>query len=147
MPSSRQFVLGLNPMNVIFRLVTCDVKCPSVHHWFPTKSKPFDPNRDCSLTLSTINRCGIIFPEHLQLFDAYVSGFKLQGREYTTDAIKYLCHFYFYRTKYQDFIAPFLREYMIKEIKEFLAVMSPEEYYNTMSSYVQTRINACISSR
>ena len=80
---------------VIMPNTLCDVNCPSVHHWFPTKDKPFKPS-DCSMP-NHLDMCGLILPEHLKIFDNYVGGYKLQGREYPTEAIKYLCHFYFIR--------------------------------------------------
>lgn len=118
----------------------CDVNCPSIHHWFPTKDKPFDPSRDCSMTIEHIDRCGLIFPEHLKLFDDYVGGYKLQGRELPTDSIKYLCHFYFYRTEYNDFVAPFLREDMAKKLKELFSELTVEEYYNTKTAQILDRM-------
>lgn len=120
----------------------CDVNCPSVHHWFPTKERPFDPSRDCSMTIEHIDRCGLILPEHLELFDVYVGGYKLQGRELPTEAIKYLCHFYFKRTKYNDFIAPFLSEEMAKKFKELFEKFTIDEYYNTKTAQILNRIKS-----
>lgn len=114
----------------------CDVNCPSVHHWFPAKDRPFDPSRDCSMTIEHIDRCGLILPEHLHFFDDYVGGYKLQGRELPTEAIKYLCHFYFKRTKYKDFIAPFLSEDMARKFKELFTIFTIDEYYNTKTAQV-----------
>ena len=121
---------------IIMPNTLCDVNCPSVHHWFPTKDKPFDPSRDCSMTIEHIDRCGFIFPEHLKLFDKYVGGYKLQGRELATESIKYLCHFYFKRTEYEDFIMPFLREDMAEQLKGLFEKYSVEEYYNTKTAQV-----------
>ena len=118
----------------------CDVNCPSVHHWFPTKDRPFDPSRDCSMTIEHIDRCGLILPEHLRLFDDYVGGYKLQGRELPTEAIKYLCHFYFKRTKYDDFIAPFLSEDMAKKFKKLFTRFTIDEYYNTKTAQILDKI-------
>ena len=117
----------------------CDFYCPSIHHWFPTNERPFIPSRDCSMTIDNMGRCSIIFPEHLYLFDNYVAGFKLQGREYPTDAIKYLCHFYFKRDKYEDFISPFLAEDMANRLKYLMSQTSIEEYYNSATSYIQNK--------
>ena len=121
---------------IIMPNTLCDVNCPSVHHWFPTKDKPFDPSRDCSMTIEHIDRCGFIFPEHLKLFDKYVGGYKLQGRELATESIKYLCHFYFKRTEYEDFVMPFLREDMAEKLKKMFEKYSVEEYYNTKTAQV-----------
>lgn len=95
----------------------CSIECPSVHHWFPSKDKPFDFQNDCWLRLDTLDKCGLIFPEHLVLFNQHVGGYKLQGREYPTEAIKYLCHFYFKEEYYSDFVSPFLREDMAENLK------------------------------
>lgn len=119
----------------------CDVDCPSVHHWFPSEKKPFNPSHDCSMTIEHIERCGIILPEHLYLFDDYVGGYKLQGREFPTESIKYLCHFYFNRAEYKDFIAPFLREDMANMLLDLISKSSLNEYYNSKSSYIKQRLN------
>ena len=50
----------------------CHVDCPSMQYWFPD-------------------------PKHPSLFDDWVGGYKLQGREYTTDLIMYICSIYFNR--------------------------------------------------
>lgn len=112
----------------------CNIDCPSVHHWFPTKAHPFIADRDCCMSIKTISRCGIILPEHLKLFDDYVGGYKLQGREYTTDVIKYICHFYFKRNHYENFLDPFFSKEMVLKIKTLINSMSPEEYYNIATS-------------
>lgn len=108
----------------------CNIECPSLHHWFPPKNKPFDFQKDCWVKLGTIDKCGMIFPEHLNLFDDYVGGYKLQGREYPTEAIKYLCHFYFEEEYYKDFISPFLREDMAEKLFYLAHSIPCEEYYN-----------------
>lgn len=63
-------------------------------------------------------------------------GYKLQGRELATESIKYLCHFYFKRTEYEDFIMPFLREDMAEQLKGLFEKYSVEEYYNTKTAQV-----------
>lgn len=108
----------------------CSIECPSFHHWFPTKEKPFNARKECYTRLETMDKCGLIFPEHLYLFDDYVSGYKLQGREYPTEAIKYLCHFYFNGKYMEDFILPFLREDMAAKLFEYAHQTPCDEYYN-----------------
>ena len=108
----------------------CNIECPSLHHWFPTKDKPFNPEKDCWVKLEEMNQCGMIFPEHLHLFNDYVGGFKLQGREYPTEAIKYLCHFYFEEEYFSEFVEPFLREDMAKELYRLSHSVQAEDYYN-----------------
>jgi hypothetical protein len=114
----------------------CSIECPSVHHWFPSKDKPFDFQNDCWLRLDTLDKCGLIFPEHLVLFNQHVGGYKLQGREYPTEAIKYLCHFYFKEEYYSDFVSPFLREDMAENLKNKIHNRTPEEYYNTYTDTI-----------
>ena len=80
-----------------------------------------------------MRKSGFIFPEHLHLFDKYVSGYKLQGREYPTEAIKHLCHFYFTREEYSDFVDPFLGEELSEALKMEISKMPIEEYYNSQS--------------
>lgn len=111
----------------------CNIDCPSMHHWFPSVNHPFVAEKDCCMNINTISRSGIILPEFLYLFDNYVGGYKLQGREYSTPTIKYLCHFYFMRTSYAGFLDPFLSKDMAYKLKELINMMSPEEYYNMAS--------------
>lgn len=108
----------------------CNIECPSVHHWFPSAKKPFDFHNDCWLRLDTLKYCGLIFPEHLYLFNEHVAGYKLQGREFPTEAIKYLCHFYFKEEYYDDFISPFLREDMMLKLCNLVNSMNVDDYYN-----------------
>ena len=111
----------------------CTVDCPSVHHWFPKNKQKFRQTTDCPVSVATMRKSGFIFPEHLHLFDKYVSGYKLQGREYPTEAIKHLCHFYFTREEYSDFVDPFLGEELSEALKMEISKMPIEEYYNSQS--------------
>lgn len=118
----------------------CNMDCPSMHHWFPSKDKPFIAARDCPLTASTLSKCGLIFPEHLRLFDDYVAGYKLQGREYPTAAVKHLCSFYFNRNSYQGFLDPFIENSLAEKLKELAHSIPAEEYYNIKSQYIIDRL-------
>lgn len=109
----------------------CNIDCPSIHHWFPSKEHPFIGKRDCCMTIDNLAKCGFIFPEHLKFFDYYVGGYKLQGREYSTPVIKYICHFYFLRTYYKDFIDPFLSKAMASKLKKLIAETPIDKYYNS----------------
>ena len=111
----------------------CTVDCPYVHHWFPNKNQEFRQSVDCPVSVATMKKSGFIFPEHLHLFDNYVSGYKLQGREYPTEAIKHLCHFYFTREEYSDFVDPFLGEELSNALKSEVSKIPIEEYYNSQS--------------
>lgn len=125
---------------VLMPNICCDVECPSMHRWFPTPNKPFEPKRDCSMNIKNIHRCGIILPQHLELFDDYVAGYKLQGREWTTETIKYVCHFYFNRTVYADFVDPFLGREQTDKLMELINSSSLIEYYNTKTKDIIKRI-------
>lgn len=114
----------------------CNVDCPSVHHWFPTENNPFIAERDCWMTPQTIDKCGLIFPEHLGLFDNYVGGYKIQGREYSSQAIKYVCQYYFTRKYSEDFVDPFFGNVMAEKIKSLIRDTEPETYYNTKTSII-----------
>ena len=57
-----------------------------------------------------------------------------------TESIKYLCHFYFKRTEYKDFVMPFLREDMAEKLKKMFEKYSVEEYYNTKTAQVTERM-------
>lgn len=120
---------------VIMPNTLCNVECPSIHHWFPTQDKPFNPEQDCWVKLEQMNKCGLIFPEHLHIFDEYVAGYKLQGREYPTEAIEYLCRFYFGQEERKDFIRPFLRPDMAKRLYELAHSSSTYDYYNTYAAF------------
>lgn len=124
---------GIKEKIILMPNTMCNVDCPSIHHWFPQTERPFDASRDCPMTIKNIDRCGIILPEHLGLFDDLVGGYKLQGREYPTPAIKYICSFYFKRTAYDGFVDPFFEERMATCLKEQIHSMTPECYYNVRS--------------
>lgn len=116
----------------------CNVDCPSIHHWFPQKNQKFV----CWTTPNTLDKCGLIFPEHLEMFDDYVAGYKLQGREYSSEAIKYLCHFYFFRTEYENFVDPFLNKDMAKQIKDLVRNTPSEIYYNTETAKISKYLDS-----
>ncbi len=118
----------------------CDVECSAMHHWFPKNDRPFDPEKDCSMNIKNIHRCGVILPQHLSLFDEYVGGYKLQGREWTTETIKYLCHFYFKRTIYADFVDPFLGREQTDKLMELISITPLEVYYNSKTQDLMKRL-------
>lgn len=118
----------------------CNVDCPSTHHWFPQNNKPFEPSKDCPVSCYNIENSAVILPEHLYLFDKLINGYKLQGREYTTEAIKYLCHFYFNRTQYDDFIDPFMSDEMAIRFKNIIKSTPLQTYYNLKSPSIINKI-------
>lgn len=89
----------------------CHVDCQGVHHWFAKdyNNQPFHhlcpAFNDHAGTHSTFIR-----PEHLQLFDPYVGGYKLQGREWPTPYIMQICKAYFHRTSADAFLPAHLRD-------------------------------------
>ncbi|OWV23693.1 hypothetical protein B7982_04475 [Fibrobacter sp. UWB2] len=116
---------------VIMPNTVCHTDCPAIHHWFPSKDRPFNQDRDC-MAIKNIDRCCFIYPEHLSLFDDFVGGYKLQGREYPTSIIKDVCRAFFTRKT-----PPSLLEANIEEkLQENLCKMTLEEYYNVKTSDV-----------
>lgn len=118
---------------VIMPNTLCHIDCPSIHHWFPSKERPFVQERDCLVLTDSegyINNCGFISPEHLCLFDDYVAGYKLQGREYTTDLLRYICELYFKRKSPQKLLQALLGEDLANEMSEELFRRTPDNYYN-----------------
>lgn len=70
-------------------LVNCDcsIYCSGTHHWFASKEQEKRiqcPNKKYKFAKDTIIR---IDPQDLSIFEPYVSYFKLQGREFTTNQI------------------------------------------------------------
>lgn len=128
-----QELMELKNKIVLMPNTMCHIECPSFHHWFPQNINGFQPQIECWVKEKTLDKSGFIFPEHLFLFDRFVSGYKLQGREYPTEAIKYLCHFYFKREYYRDFINPFLNNIMAEKLFKLAHDKNVEEYYNIYS--------------
>lgn len=75
----------------------CNVHCDGTHHWFTDKIKL--ASLDCPKTKdnSWINTMRI-YPWDLSLFEPYITYFKLQGREYST-----------------EYLLPIIDKYIIKE--------------------------------
>ena len=126
---------------VIMPNTMCNVNCPSIHHWFPTNDHPFDAATDCWMNIGSVDMCGLILPEHLHLFDRYVGGYKLQGREYPTAAIKYLCQHYFKRKATKDFVGHFFRRDMADKFYRLIQEITPEVYYNTKTPEIITALS------
>lgn len=119
----------------------CHVECPSMHHWFPTR--PFIQERDCPVLKDKeryLENCGFISPEHLYLFDDYVGGYKLQGREYSTDLLKYICQLFFKRESPFDLLEGMLGKEFALEYQSVLERMRLDEYYNVKTSSVLSMI-------
>jgi len=126
----------LNPIRdkiVIMPNTLCHIDCPSIHHWFPTKKQPFNMDRDCLVlkdNMGYLKKSGFIYPQHLSLFDNYVGGYKLQGREYTTYFLKKVCKVYFERRSAKELLCSLLGNDISCKLLEELRLISPQEYYN-----------------
>ena len=115
----------------------CHVDCQSMHHWFPTR--PFVQQRDCLVVKDRkryLNNCGFISPEHLYLFDDYIGGYKLQGREFSTDLLKYTCQLFFKRDDPFRLLEGMLGKDFAVEYHSAFEQMTLEEYYNVKTSSV-----------
>lgn len=102
----------------------CHTDCAGVHHWF-MKDANFDAENLCPAR-KDISRSTFIFPEHLDLFDNYVGGYKLQGREWSVDYVVTICESYFNRITLDALLPNGLNE----ELRALQHKTSLEEYYN-----------------
>lgn len=124
---------------VIMPNTFCHVDCPSIHHWFPQKEKPFIKEKDCPIInnpKNAINYSGFIAPEHLFLFDKHVSGYKLEGRELSTTIIINTCNAYFYRENTHDYLRIMLGDKLSEIFVNNWNRHSIEEYYNKKSKFL-----------
>ncbi|HOJ64359.1 MAG TPA: hypothetical protein PLE45_08055 [Spirochaetota bacterium] len=102
----------------------CYTECNGVRHWFATKESIKELN--CS-KLANIENCNLIDPTHLYLFDEFVAGYKLQGREYRTEHIKYNLYLY---SKRKPITKKFQGKYIYKAYKEKINNVDLNVYYN-----------------
>ena len=79
---------------------------------------------------------GFISPEDLYMFDDYVGGYKIQGREYTTDLIIYICSIYFKRKSSVELLNAMMGEYLTMRLLLYKHTMQLEEYYNIKSDKI-----------
>lgn len=122
---------------VIMPNTFCHIDCPSIHHWFPTQDRPFILDRDCMVLKDNegyTKKCGFIFPEHLFLFDDYVGGYKLLGREYTTSFLKQVCEVYFKRKSAIDIVSSLLGDEITNRLQDEMQRLTLEEYYNVKTN-------------
>ena len=111
----------------------CHTDCQGVQHWFVKDIRSFDFDKLCP-AYNDPSKSTLIRPEHLFLFDDYVGGYKLQGRELKTDDIVTLCEAYFYRNTPYGFIPTELANEFDKQMQD----KSLEDYYNTKESEIET---------
>lgn len=117
----------------------CNIDCPSIHHWFPTEVHPFVKRRDCMIITDKehyISRCGFISPQHLYLFDDFVGGYKLQGREYSTELVEYICQVYFKRESPKELLDDLLGNKLSSSLEDYMSSMNLEKYYNMRTKYI-----------
>ena len=138
-----KFLTPFKEKIVLMPNTLCHIECPSIHHWFPKNSIPFKQEKDCLVIKDKeryLLKCGFISPEHLYLFDNYVGGYKLQGREFTTDLLKYTCRLFFERKSPYDFIEVMLGSEFALEYRSAFQRMTPEAYYNVQTPIVLNKI-------
>lgn len=113
----------------------CHVDCPSMHHWFPNSKDSFSQKKDCP-AIADVTMSGFISPEDLYIFDDYVGGYKIQGREYTTDLIKYICSIYFERKSPIELLNTMMGKDLTNKMLCYKRTMQLEEYYNIKSNKI-----------
>lgn len=114
----------------------CHTDCKGLKHWFIKDANKFKAEKDC-LAFQDSSKSTFIYPEHLKVFDNYVSGYKLQGREWTSDYIVTVCESYFNRKTLASLVPPSLEEELQTFIKNH---QSLEEYYNIKSKDILGKI-------
>lgn len=132
-------LISIKDKIVIMPNTFCHIDCPSMHHWFPSKEKPFIKKKDCMVFTTPkdyIQKCGLILPEHLYLFDDYVRGYKLAGREFSTEVITYICDTYFNRKKSEDYLDVMVGKSLSSRFKEAFNKCSLYQYYNINSERI-----------
>lgn len=110
----------------------CHTDCPGVQHWFAKDVRLFDAEKLCP-AYNDESRCTFIYPEHLKLFDDYVAGYKLQGREWRTDYIVTICESFFNRIT----LRTLLPDGKDKTLRNLQKSMSLEEYYNIKTKDIE----------
>lgn len=107
----------------------CHVDCPSMFHWFPPMNSNFKMSEHCP-SLKQPFYSSFISPKHLYLFDEYVCGYKLQGREYPTELLMYICETYFNRNSAADLLKALMGKELGDVIIENMNKNSIIKYYN-----------------
>lgn len=108
----------------------CYTDCAAIHHWFP-KNNELRPEDRC-MAWDNIDKCCLIYPEHLCMFDDYVGGYKLQGRDYPTFEIIKNAEAYFYRSSSNNF----LDSYIDEQLKKLISEQGLLAYYNIKSNEI-----------
>lgn len=113
----------------------CHTDCPGVQHWFAKDVQSFDAEKLCP-AYNDESRCTFIYPEHLNLFDDYVVGYKLQGREWRTDYIVTICESFFNRIT----LRTLLPDGKDKTLRDLQKSISLEKYYNLKTKEIENLV-------
>ncbi|MGM9847655.1 MAG: hypothetical protein ACI31F_06860 [Muribaculaceae bacterium] len=113
----------------------CHTDCPGVQHWFAKDVQSFDAEKLCP-AYNDESQCTFIYPEHLNLFDDYVVGYKLQGREWRTDYIVTICESFFNRIT----LRTLLPDGKDKTLRDLQKSISLEEYYNLKTKEIENLV-------
>ena len=108
-----------------------------MHHWFPNLKRNFSQKTDCPAIVD-VTMSGFISPEDLYLFDEHIGGYKIQGREYTTDLIIYICSIYFERTSSVELLNAMMGEDLARKMLLNKQSMLLEDYYNIKSTKIKS---------
>lgn len=114
----------------------CHVDCPSMFHWFPSKNSHFEM-RSCP-SFQQPQNSSFISPKHLYLFDNYVAGYKLQGREYPTELLMYICETYFKRDSAVDLLEALMGKESSDIIRQHMQHLGTKDYYNTKTQAIKS---------
>lgn len=83
----------------------CGYTCPGTHHWFAgcdEDGKELVKGPGCVSGL--FDQIIVVLPTNLEIFDPYISGYKLQGREYSTPELLMDIKQYIKREMFNPFI-------------------------------------------
>ena len=109
----------------------CHTDCPGIQHWFVKDIRKFEFDKLCP-AYNDDTKSTFIYPEHLNMFDDYVGGYKLQGREWPTDFVVTTCEAYFNRCTPDTLLPHGLNE----ELQKMHKKSSLYDYYNFKTSEI-----------
>lgn len=110
----------------------CHTDCQGIHHWFIKDVNAFDREKSCP-AFNDVKKSTFIRPDHLYLFDDFVGGYKLQGREWTTDYVVTICEAYFNR----DMIKSLIPLGMVKDLQMLMQEKGLDDYYNIKTMEIE----------
>lgn len=124
-------LFGIKEKLVVMPNSFCHTDCPGVQHWFAKDMNSFEFEKLCPAYKDN-SKSTFIYPEHLYLFDDYVGGYKLQGREWSTDYVVTVCESYFNRFTSEALLPAGVNEVLQDIHKKFPL----EEYYNVKTNEI-----------